>query len=142
MTENDTYSESSILLPPEICRDLPPYSSLPLEYGIFVYMSLEPENGIIEEYKKFGIFAISHLCRLRCLVAYPGDRCHTIGIDREMSEFFILTVSECMDETEEFDYIVRPVGIRSSCEYLCLRAIRHDSLVLAPSCDRVPGSIY
>ena len=55
------YERCNILLPPEIRWDLTPCLGFPLEYGVFVFIGLEPEDSSIEEDEEFHIFRISRL---------------------------------------------------------------------------------
>ena len=54
-------SEKYRLFPPEIRRDLAPCLGFPLEYGVFVFVGLEPEDGSIEEDEELHILRISRL---------------------------------------------------------------------------------
>jgi hypothetical protein len=47
-----------------------------------------------------------------------------------------------MDETEELDDIVRPIGVWSSCEDQSLRIMSHHSLIFTPSTDGIPRTIH
>jgi hypothetical protein len=129
------------LFPSEICRNLAPYLGFPLEYGVFVFIGFEPENSSIDEYEEFHIFRSSWLLSSRIASLDPGECRDTICVDRE-SELMFLAVSECMDETQKLDDIVRSVSVGSSSEYLCLCIMCHYSLIFTPSTDCIPGTIY
>ena len=49
------------LFPPKICGDLTPCLGSPFEYGVFVFVGLEPENSPIDENEEFHIFRSSRL---------------------------------------------------------------------------------
>ena len=136
----DIYLNENRLFSSEISWDFSPDFGFPFEYGIRVFMGLEPEYCLVYEEKKWSIVSCSRLFGSCILRLDPGDRRLTIGVDRE-GEFVFLTVGEGMDNPEEFYDIVRTISVWSTMEYLGLSVRCHDSLVFTPTGYRIPGTI-
>ena len=136
----DIYLNENRLFSSEISGDLTPDFGFPFEYGIRVFMGLEPEDCLVYQEKKWSIISCSRLFGSSIFGLDPGDRRLTIGIDREIKLVF-LAVGESMDNPEEFYDIVRTISVWSTMEYLGLSVRCHDSLVFTPTRYCIPGTI-
>ncbi len=109
----DIYLNENRLFSSEISWDFSPDFGFPFEYGIRVFMGLEPEYCLVYQEKKWSIVSCSRLFCSSIFGLDPGNRCLTIGIDREIKLVF-LTVGESMDNPEEFYDIVGAICIGST----------------------------